>query len=152
MADQIIAFNYDNYEWTEGKSNKGLHVRVGVLKTEKSVEGVDTIGEATVAETGTESNFSIQANEPLAVHWPVGDATWKETSKEVRDKKKLTRYSLFQNPPGSAFDYTLAITNTGGWGFVFWDADGDLHTLSTIYNGDHSYQYNSPNPTIVQVQ
>ena len=101
---------------------------------------------------GTENNVGSEGNEPLSIYWPAGDATWKETSKEVRDKKKITRYSLFKNPPGSSFDYTLAFTNIGGWGFLFWDASGDWHSISTPLNKDHYYQYNSTNPTIVQIQ
>jgi hypothetical protein len=85
------------------------------------------------------------------VNWTVGPDAWVEVGHHLAADTLVWRYKAFPSPwLGYAFRFEF--TNTGAWNFTFRDAAGDEYSVSTVFNGDHFFRYNSKQPNIVAVK
>jgi len=86
------------------------------------------------------------------VYWEVAyDGGWREAEPDVQ-ALGISRYRLTEPVGQWFFQYKLEFTNTSGWLFKFLDASGAYNDKLTVFNGDHSIEYNSPSPAIYVVQ
>lgn len=130
MTDKLSSLPLPDIEWTEATSKNGVPFRYGVEKKK--------------TETKVEASVS---DGPINVNWPVAPTNaWVPV-----DVFGIWQYSLVGTTPGGLFNYLLTFTNQNGWDYSFKDESGDTYSVATIRNGDHILQYNSAQPTIVQV-
>ncbi|KIK66861.1 hypothetical protein GYMLUDRAFT_55501 [Collybiopsis luxurians FD-317 M1] len=90
MCD-LPSSNKNNYHWSEETSKKGVPFLVGTV-------GAILPESSSNPEEGSGGSESQPNPAPIAVNWPVGDQTWKETSPEVQEKKDITDTDMLNTP------------------------------------------------------
>ncbi|KAF8890164.1 hypothetical protein BD779DRAFT_1469487 [Infundibulicybe gibba] len=142
----------DGIQWMKAMSKNGVPFRVGIKKAEHSIEGggIEEESEVLVAQEASrvgigEASQILRTGVP--VNWPVGDTTWKLSESRVEDAVGISRYRLYPNHVYST-PYRLEFTNIRGRSFVFGDESGDLYSITTPFNGNHTLQYDSRLPNI----
>lgn len=103
-----------------------------------------------VRSGGQEPNTPLQNNPNcIDVDWKVTN-DWVVTSNAVNDTVGISAYDLQDN--GIIIIYRLSIITRFNHGrYAFTDATGDEYSLKIFMSGEHHFDYNSANPTIVRV-
>lgn len=133
--------NDDGIQWTKAMSKFGVPFEYGVLNTAVARKREEK-SQAHVADSGVW----------YPVNWQVTDSNaWVEVGHHLAADTLVWRYKAFSSP-WLGFTFRFEFTNTGGWNFTFRDATGDEYDVSTVFNGDHFFRYNSEQPNIVAVK
>jgi len=125
----------------EFSSRKGNKFQVGFPKSAGYTEdNLDSMIEL-VKSNASEADNSVKVDWPYpSSHYPTSQAVQNLGIDRAEIGTGIAPYS-----------YKIDFWNTKGWKFYFKDATGDIYSCATIRNGHHFVQYNSDNPTIVEV-